>query len=502
MYRILVSLVALACLVPGSAREFSLPQGATAMGLAWSPDGSGIAVLYRTQEGTTLELLDLPAGTARWRVPDLRLPSRIQPLAFSPAGERLAVGERPGIVVLSASEGAVVTRLELEEFLSPVAISFRPDGALVAVVEELRGPVGELHLVVWGPAGEEAERLPLGKRSTPTPRPMADFSPDGRYLAYAAGTAGEPGGEAWLVHLLDLASGELRSWDLRELVSPELREEVGKDRFNIASVAVHPEAREIAVGLYSSSPGNPLLLRLEVAAGALAERYFPAERAQYMVHSLAYGPGGDLLVFSGKAATALGFQTLGLLNLAAESPPPVILCRREPRDPEPCAFHSPAFSPDGRILALLWRDTVRLWDLCPGEVSLPDPGWSFSYSSGGAYIPTGEGEWQVRFDGVGNLWLAHQVGEAVESFGPFRLSPEENAGLWALIEGADLFGKASSTRLGIPDEARSTFRLVGPTCVHEITLWEGDVWEDPALVAILARLAALIEAYTGEEPRL
>ena len=487
----------------GVGRDISLPEGAYGLGLSWAPDGRGIAVVYRIPEGTFAGWLDLPDGSLRWRLGDLGIYSWVNPVVVSPSGEKLAVGGRSQILLISASHGSGLSRLELGDRYQSLAISFLPEGKVAALVAETSGVVGGLSLAIWDPVGG-VERRPLGLRFTPASRPMAAFSADGRYLAFAAGTEEEPGGEAWLVHLLDLRSETLRSWDLRELVAPELREGMEALNYQIASVALHPAGTEIAVGLFSTPPGRPLLLRLDVETGELIHQLFPGQWQSYMVAELVYSPDGEFLAFSGSSPMyPIFFRTLGLVNLAQHDPTITLLCQTDPDRErlDECPHLGPRFSPDGSRLASLWQGTVRLWELCP-EVELPAAGWTFYYASGGAYIPTGPEEWQVQLEASGELLIARQVMDEVEEFGPFQLSPDESARLWALIQDANLSSKASSTRLGIPDEARSTFRLVGPTCVHEVSLWEGDVREDPALAALLLELASLIRRYTGEDVNL
>jgi len=476
----------------------SLPEEAYGFRLAWAPDGSGLVVLYLSDEGKVAEWFEVPGGESRWQVTGLNLPNESYPMAFSPGGEELAVGEWHWVRFLAASDGATLRTIELEERFRPLALAYRPDGSLAMVLLEMRG-YGYLHLEIWSPAGRLEEQIELGKSASQ--RPKAVFSPDGRWLAYAAGTDDEPGGEAWLVHLLDLESGSVRTWDLREIV-PDFP--WTEPRVQIAGIAIRPDGQEVTVGLYSADAGQPLILRLDTETGELIGQLFPVEWEQYMVEELSYSSDGRFLAFSGYSPMfAILFYTLAIVNLVQEDPELTLLCQsRDPQDLRECPSRSPCFSPDGQTLASMWRDKIQLWDLCPNVSQLPAPEWAFIFSSGGAYHPEGLGEWRVQVDGFGNFEVVHQVEDEVESFGPFQLEAEENQQLWELIQAADIPNRESSTRPGVPDEVQYTFTLKSATCVYQVTLWIGDAQEDEVLMALVDELAMLIEKYTGQVPRL
>jgi hypothetical protein len=480
----------------GVARDIPLPSGTKALGLAWSPDGSGIVLLYRGSEGGGVAWVEVESGEVRWQVTGFWLSPRSYPIAFAPDGDKVAVGALDRVLVISASDGEVLATVELGEHFHPLALAFLPNGALAVVVEEVRGFPGSLYLDTRGSTGELIERVPLGERNTPAPRPMADFSPDGRLLAFAAGTDAEPGGEVWLVHLLDLKTGETRTWDLREL-RPELPWE--GLRTQIASLALRPDGGEIAVGLYSGGSDTPLVLRLDTEFDRISEELFPSPGRSFLAETLDYSPEGSRLAFSVRSLLEpIGPVTLAVARLMPEGSQLETLC--QVRFFRECPAFHPLFSPDGGTLASLGWEAVRLWDLCPEALELPAPGWTFSFSSGGAYHPKGYGEWHVRLDVKGRFDVTYQVGDTVEPYGPFQLEPEGAEELWTLIQTAGIPERESSTRPGIPDEPRYTFALEGPTCVFRVELWAGEVEEDAALTALIERISALIRVYTGEEP--
>ena len=498
---LIFGLLGLSFLAWGSYQELPLPEGSGGIGLAWAPDGTGLVVLYYAQREDVAEWFEVPGGESRWKASGLEISRWTHPLAFSPDGKELVIGERQQVRILVASDGATLRAVELEERFHPLALAFRPDGTLAIAVEEVRGLPGSLYLELRDRTGALMERRPLGKRFTPAPRPMTAFSPDGRWLAYAAGTDDEPGGEAWLVRLLDLESGSIRSWDLREIVPDFPWTEL---RVQIAGVAVRPDGQEVAVGLYSADAGQPIVLRLDTETGELIGQLFSVEWEQYMVEELSYSSDGRFLAFSGYSPMfAILFYTLAIVNLVQEDPELTLLCQsRDPQDLRECPSRSPCFSPDGQTLASMWRDKIQLWDLCPNVSQLPAPEWAFIFSSGGAYHPEGLGEWRVQVDGFGNFEVVHQVEDEVESFGPFQLEAEENQQLWELIQAADIPNRESSTRPGVPDEVQYTFTLKSATCVYQVTLWIGDAQEDEVLMALVDELAMLIEKYTGQVPRL
>ncbi len=480
----------------GGPVRLPLPEGTVLLGGMWAQDGDGIVALFREKGEGVAELFSLPAGESLWRAGGLDLPPKTAAWALSPDGGSLAVGCQRGIKILSVSDGTVSATVELEERFHPLSMAFFLDHLVVAL-EEVRGFPGRFHLGVWDAEGVFVGRRELGPRAAPARFPKAAFSPDGRFFAFAAGTEEEPEGEAWTVHVFDLALDTVRSFDLRELL-PDLPWDTSG--VQVAGIAVEPDGDGIAVGLYSADPGVELVLRLNAVTGELIGAFYPSQGKSYVVDALAYSPDGAFLAFAAYSPLRTAAPSaLVVADLTEEEPALTVLCRGD--FPGECPFQGATFSPDGRRLASIWRNTVYLWDLCPEALELPAPGWTFSFSSGGAYHPKGFGEWHVRLDAEGRFDVSHQVRDTVEPYGPFQLEPEEAAELWALIQAAGIPSK-SSTRPGIPDEPLEIFLLDGPTCAFRVELWAGEVEEDAALTALIEKLAALIREYTGEEPIL
>lgn len=129
-------------------------------------------------------------------------------------------------------------------------------------------------------------------------------------------------------------------------------------------------------------------------------------------------------------------------------------------------------------------------------------GQSFEFSSGGAYHISGLGEWKVRLDRQGAFSVQHDISGAVTDLGTHSLTPRENTETWDLIRAAQLDTMESSQRMGVPDEAQYVFTLGDGAKARSIKLWANDASRNAKIMALLDRLAALIETYTKEKPVL
>lgn len=478
------------------------PEERRVCGLAWTRDGEGILVFYLKEHGAILERRSLAGWEVGWQTETLNRPfGTMNALALSPDGERVLVLERMFLEVFSVSTGERMLSLDLRGEVKRylLAACVRPDGNPLVLVEEWAGIPTELYLEERNREGELLRREPLGTGFMAPPKPWVVFSPDGRYLLYAAGTVDQPAGASWTVRLRDLASGEETSFDLRELLPDPGWENF---RLGISSLALRPDAKEFAVGLFAADPGKPILLRVDVETGKLIEAPLHAVGEYAAVETLVYSPDGRRLAASiSNYSLRGGPAELTVLQLGPRDSVTRDLCSSPNYSPE-CPRALPSFSPDGRTLATVSWTSLALWDLCPEIPQLPASGWGFSFSSGGAYHPTGHGEWRVRLDPSGSVELEHRVMDDVETYGPFDLGPEEAKALWGLIQMAEIPCLSSSTRAGLPDEPLFVFSLEGPDSAYRVELWRGDVEESEALMALVDALATLIETYTGEEPRL
>ena len=141
-----------------------------------------------------------------------------------------------------------------------------------------------------------------------------------------------------------------------------------------------------------------------------------------------------------------------------------------------------------------------------GACCTPQPRLSenqmFEFSSGGAHHPQGFGEWRVRLDAAGVFSIAHNVRDEVKDYGAFTLTEGENSELWELIRAANIESLESSQRPGVPDEVKYTFVLRDEARAHSMEIWINDARENDEIIALVDRIATLIEAYTKLKPVL
>ena len=282
---------------PADQRGFELPRDLTVQAVVWEPGGASLLVLCHDESGKGVVELRSLDGRLHWRLDGFRIPLAWRLASFSPDGGTLALGSAEGLHIVDVEKGAEVARLSVNGDIG--WLGYLSDGRLATIVVEddvlyfeLRSADGTLlSREEISPAGEPAFQL--------TDR--LDLSPDGRFLLF-------PGGESdhWsgfhVVNLVDLETGEARSWDLREL-SPTA---VGA----ITGLALRPDGEEVAIALGIYEVGRPFLLRLDVTSGVLREIPPPEVpvRALPWFSGLAYSPDGDLL------AVAPGYQMVCLVG--------------------------------------------------------------------------------------------------------------------------------------------------------------------------------------------
>ncbi len=138
---------------------------------------------------------------------------------------------------------------------------------------------------------------------------------------------------------------------------------------------------------------------------------------------------------------------------------------------------------------------------CTPQTSLSE-NQVFEFSGGGAYHPQGFGEWRVRLDAAGMFSITHNIRDETTDYGVFTLTERENSELWELIRAAGIEGLEPPQRPGVPDEVKYTFVLRDGTQVHSVEIWGNDARENDEIVALIDRIAALIEAHTGQKPVL
>jgi len=126
----------------------------------------------------------------------------------------------------------------------------------------------------------------------------------------------------------------------------------------------------------------------------------------------------------------------------------------------------------------------------------------FEFSGGGAHHPKGFGEWQVRLDAAGAFSITHNVRDEVKDYGAFTLTERENSEMWELIRATNVESLESSQRPGVPDEVKYTFVLRDETQVYSVEIWINDARKNDEIVALVERIATLIETCTGQKPVL
>lgn len=144
---------------------------------------------------------------------------------------------------------------------------------------------------------------------------------------------------------------------------------------------------------------------------------------------------------------------------------------------------------------------IALGTSCTSQPSLSE-NRGFEFSSGGAHHPQGFGEWRVRLDAAGVFSITHKARDEIKDYGAFTLTERESSELWELVQAADIEGLESSQRPGVPDEVKYTFALGDETRAHLVEVWINDALQNDEIVALVDRIATLIEAYTGQTPVL
>jgi len=329
------------------------------LGLAWAPDGDGLALVYLNENAVFRVRLVEPTGyTTIWEVPLGELPVGstipwISRLSFSPDGKLLAVGMPGEVRVLSSESGATVKELSVGIDVVPVGLCFLYGGLLAVVAHAEHWPIPPLaegaratiSFQVWDMDWRISEEpVVIGERPIPSLTcPLDAFS---RKAQVFASLNLHPEEGTWLLGFLpEFGEGYVRR--LAELLG---------DAATPTALALSPDGGEAAVGFSAAGPGPiPLIERVDLVSWEVAGAHLLSEAADSQVASLAYSPDGKLLAFSYLA----GDRTqLGLIDL--EGGEEIILCRNEVPG---CPARHLAFSPVGDRLATLGEEGIVLWQL-------------------------------------------------------------------------------------------------------------------------------------------
>lgn len=317
------------------------------IGVAFSPDGSALAIVYESDlKGMQLDLRDWPSLKRRWRVKvEEGYGSIMNPVAFSPDGEELALVTRDHLLRYSIG-GELIKEIPIRGDPRIVAddilltVSYVPDGGLAVLVDRDDFPFLARYDREGKPSGD---LIPVGDEEwIGWSRP---FSADGRFLAYVE--------SFHIVGLLDLVTEEAKEWDLKDKLG--VKPSGGLLRA-VWGVAVHPQGREIALGLHVDEPGLPRVVRLDARTGEIIEEFLPSEREDDYICALVYSRDGSLL-----AALACDFSEAALVVRPLPDGDLRVICEGEPG--KDCPGRPIVFSPDGRYLALQRSDRVTFMDV-------------------------------------------------------------------------------------------------------------------------------------------
>ncbi len=349
--------------VAGGSLLYVLDEGAAVSDLAFSADGRRLAVLG----GETTRLYGVDSG-ALVRVLDIRGPEGASGpapappegrVAFSPDGQVLAVGVVDGPLLMVRTEDGRLLR-SWSGFGQPlVGPALSADGSTLATATYPGGAVW-----LWDVAYAIPRQVLRSPESPASPgaRPPGAFSPDGRLLARAEGSA---------VTLWRVADGTVAGR------VPPVGQDVLSPTERPLCTAFSPDSQWLAVG-YERGP----LLLWQMSWGT--SRWITSEASLWgdapSWCDLAFSPGGQYLAASWFGSPVYLWQV-----------------------PEGTAVHQweteciggAAFSPDGQLLATKTSfDEIAIWEVASGErrrtLAVPaEGGLGLAFSADGSILAGG-----------------------------------------------------------------------------------------------------------------
>jgi WD40 repeat protein len=358
-------------------------------------------------------------GTVRFRAP-----SEIVALALAADGKTVIAASHAGVFLFDAASGRRVRRLPMEHFLwgQGCLLKVSPDGKhLAGRGEVVAGNRSRYVVRVWDVSGEHEPR-----DYDATHVVALDWSAGGDPLALCL----EPG----VLHLRDLAAGRSRRFPCKNMPQPVSY---------VSAVCAWTEAgRTLAI----ADESGRVVHVWDTSTGR--ERCTIQTKGQNAYYSLAISPDGSgLISVTGQAVQRWDAAT-GALRYTVEA-----------RD----RYHSPRFSPDGRLLAIAesWS-TICFWDAATGRERGRTEGkhlFAFApgFAPGFAFSPDGTLLFTVdhlssaihRWDVASGRRIAEPVGHTTRPFGS-SFAPDgrrvatggSSAGtvqVWDLVTGAPAY---------------------------------------------------------------
>ena len=291
-------------------------HGGAVYSLAFSPDGASLA--SGSDDGSARLWVLTPAR--EWL--NLDAPEGSSQIAFSPAGDRIAVAAGKDVQILDVAAGR--EQVSLPAYAS--ALAYSPVGRFLATAGD------DLRVKLWdAAAGSELAATPA---HTARINALA-FSPDGRYLATA--------GDDYKVKIFAMASGEDAAAPPALLSSFELPA-------GVLSIAFSADGAWLAAGVQNGTAkiwdlaSHSELITLSGHSDSVVSVAFSPDRQ----HLATASTDGTARIWSTSTAVEL-FSLAGHTN----------------------AVMHVIYSPDGKSLATASRDgSARIWDAHTGQENL------------------------------------------------------------------------------------------------------------------------------------
>ena len=286
-------------------------------------------------------------------------------LAFAPDGKTLAAGDKSGTIHFwDLSTGKPSGRLPTQRQNSIALLTYSPDGKILASAKYF----GSRFIQLWN----VASRTLVHELTRPSDLYSIAFSPDSRTLA--------AGARDGIIPLWDVKTGQL----LRELHGLS-------DVRDVRAVGFSRDGKVLATGDYDNKQSLPVIRLWDAATGKELRRI---EGRFHGIESLAFSADGKTVITSGSD------NIIRLWDVATGT-------EQAPRGNQGYVGDV-TLSPDGRTLAYVNRESIRLLDLATGEEigSLPTSfALSLAFSPDGTMLASGTHENAIFLWDVGTRKL-------------------------------------------------------------------------------------------------